>query len=147
VTAPASASLRNPKLRALAEQEETRRASTPARRPRKPRQRKPAGQSGDSGTVDTPTAGKGSQSVSESLSGGGTSQPAQQPVQRPAQRATPQPSLVSSGGTGESVAGVILAAIFWTWVAMPFLNGGVAGVRNTLRAKFLNKAPDGTFLP
>jgi hypothetical protein len=52
----------------------------------------------------------------------------------------PQP--VSSG------AGFILALMFWTWVALPYLNnGGVAGVRAQLKAKFTNKAPDGSWLP
>ena len=52
----------------------------------------------------------------------------------------PQP--VSSG------AGFILALMFWTWIALPYLNnGGVSGVRAQLKAKFTNKAPDGSWLP
>lgn len=52
------------------------------------------------------------------------------------------PSPVSSG------AGFVLALLFWTWIALPFLNnGGVTGVRNQLKAKFTNKAPDGSWLP
>jgi hypothetical protein len=43
--------------------------------------------------------------------------------------------------------GFVLAVMFWTWVALPFLQGGPTGVRNTLRAKFFNKAPDGSWLP
>lgn len=53
---------------------------------------------------------------------------------------TPQP--VSTG------AGFLLALMFWSWVALPFLNnGGMAGVRAQLKAKFTNKAPDGSWLP
>jgi pyruvate/2-oxoglutarate dehydrogenase complex dihydrolipoamide acyltransferase (E2) component len=51
----------------------------------------------------------------------------------------PQP--VSSG------AGFILALLFWTWIALPFINDGAAGVRAQLKAKFTNKAPDGSYLP
>jgi len=61
----------------------------------------------------------------------------------PPKMQTPQvPSAVNTG------AGFILGLLFWTWVALPFLNnGGVTGVKNQLRAKFLNKAPDGSWLP
>jgi len=56
------------------------------------------------------------------------------------QVSVPQP--VSSG------AGFILGLLFWTWVALPFLNnGGISGVRAQLKAKFTNKAPDGSWLP
>jgi len=44
-------------------------------------------------------------------------------------------------------AGVILGALAWLWVGLPMLRGGPTEVRNTFRAKFLNKAPDGTWLP
>ena len=53
----------------------------------------------------------------------------------------PGSNLVDSG------AGVVLGVLFWAWVALPFLRGGPAGVRNMLKAKFFNKAPDGTWLP
>lgn len=51
------------------------------------------------------------------------------------------PSVVSSG------AGFLLALMFWSWIALPFLKGGPVGVRNMLRAKFFNKGPDGSWLP
>jgi hypothetical protein len=42
---------------------------------------------------------------------------------------------------------VVLAVLFWAWLGAPFLRGGQAEVRKTLRAKFLNQAPDGKWLP
>jgi len=58
----------------------------------------------------------------------------------------------SSGGMSmpagaNSAGGFMLALMFWTWVALPFLQNGPTGVRNTLRAKFFNKAADGSWLP
>jgi hypothetical protein len=53
----------------------------------------------------------------------------------------PVPSAVDTG------AGVVLAALFWWWVGLPFLQGGLTGVRAQLRAKFFNKAADGSWLP
>lgn len=47
----------------------------------------------------------------------------------------------------DSGAGFILGLLVWGWVALPFLTGGPAAVRDTLRAKFFNKAADGTWLP
>lgn len=132
MTAPAKASqgLRNPELRALVDADQQRKAS------RKPRQKTPTPTNDSGGSTGSDDAGSGPQKPSQSAgnTGGGTSP----------SRATP--SVVSSD-TGESVAGVILAAFFWGWVALPFLTGGVDGVKNMLRAKFLNKAPDGTYLP
>jgi hypothetical protein len=49
--------------------------------------------------------------------------------------------------TLDSGAGFILGLLVWGWVALPFLTGGPTGVRNVLRAKFFNKAPDGSWLP
>jgi hypothetical protein len=45
------------------------------------------------------------------------------------------------------VTGFMLGLIFWGWVALPFLRGGTGGVKDTWRAKFLNKGPDGKWLP
>ncbi len=57
----------------------------------------------------------------------------------------PSPQMPGAVNTG---AGFVLGLLFWTWVALPFINnGGVTGVKNQLRAKFLNKAPDGSWLP
>lgn len=71
---------------------------------------------------------------------------------------TPKPSKTAPAGEPRSSmevpqpvsagAGFILALMFWTWIALPFLNnGGVTGVRAQLKAKFTNKAPDGSWLP
>jgi hypothetical protein len=47
----------------------------------------------------------------------------------------------------ETGAGVVLGILFWGWVALPFLRGGMTEVRNLWRAKWLNKGPDGEWLP
>lgn len=51
------------------------------------------------------------------------------------------------GTAVDSGAGFILGLLFWGWIALPFLKGGTTGVRDTLRAKFFNKASDGSWLP
>lgn len=53
----------------------------------------------------------------------------------------------SAGGAVDQGAGFVLALLFWGWVALPFLRGGPAEVRKTIKAKFTNKAPDGSLLP
>lgn len=60
-------------------------------------------------------------------------------------RAAPTPAPASS--TVDSGAGFILGLLVWGWVVLPFLTGGPTGVRNVLRAKFFNKAADGSWLP
>jgi hypothetical protein len=54
-----------------------------------------------------------------------------------------------SGGVSmvDSGAGFVLGLLVWTWIGLPFLKGGPKGVKDMLRAKFLNKAPDGSWLP
>lgn len=51
------------------------------------------------------------------------------------------PQVVDSG------AGFLLGLLLWAWVGLPFLRGGQAEVRDVLRAKFFNKAADGSWLP
>lgn len=58
-----------------------------------------------------------------------------------------QPTVVSMPGPVSSGAGFILAVLFWSWIALPFLKNGPAGVNAMLRAKFTNKSPDGSWLP
>jgi hypothetical protein len=41
---------------------------------------------------------------------------------------------------------VILALIAWGWIGLPLIQGGPTKVRDVWRAKFFNKAPDGTWL-
>jgi hypothetical protein len=50
------------------------------------------------------------------------------------------------GSMVDSGAGFVLGLLLWTWVGLPFLQAGPVGVKNMLRAKFLNKAPDGSWL-
>lgn len=64
----------------------------------------------------------------------------------------------SGGGDRQSVsipggklagagAGWVLGVLLWGWVVLPFVKGGPVAVGKTLRAKFLNQAPDGSQLP
>lgn len=47
----------------------------------------------------------------------------------------------------DDASGVLLAFILWGWIVLPFLKNGAGGVKDVLRAKFFNKAPDGSWLP
>jgi hypothetical protein len=44
-------------------------------------------------------------------------------------------------------AGFILGILLWGWVILPLIQGGPTQVRNVWRAKFLNRGPDGQWLP
>lgn len=44
-------------------------------------------------------------------------------------------------------AGVLTAVLVWGWVILPAIRYGPTGPLLTLRAKFFNKGPDGSFLP
>ena len=62
------------------------------------------------------------------------------PTDRPGWRPT-------LGGGAQAGAGFLLGLFVWGWIIMPLINGGPTRVRDTLRAKFLNKGPDGSWLP
>jgi hypothetical protein len=47
----------------------------------------------------------------------------------------------------EDGAGVLLVLLLWCWVILPWLTGGRGRLVAVLKAKFLNRAPDGSFLP
>lgn len=49
-------------------------------------------------------------------------------------------------GSGDA-AGFLLGLLIWGWVVLPFLKSGTTGVKDVWRAKFLNKGPDGSWLP
>lgn len=66
---------------------------------------------------------------------------------RPSTTRPTSSTVVSMPGPVSSGAGFILGVLFWAWIALPFLKDGPAGVTATLRAKFTNKAPDGSWLP
>ncbi|HET6215346.1 MAG TPA: hypothetical protein VFE14_20945 [Micromonosporaceae bacterium] len=51
-----------------------------------------------------------------------------------------------SGGVDQGAA-FILGLLAWAWVVLPFVTGGPGKVRDVLRAKLTNKAPDGSWLP
>lgn len=53
----------------------------------------------------------------------------------------------TAGSVASNGAGVILAFLVWGWVGLPFIQGGLGGVKDVIRAKFLNKAHDGSWLP
>lgn len=44
-------------------------------------------------------------------------------------------------------SGFLLGLVTWAWVVLPFLRGGTGEVKKVWKAKFLNKAPDGSWLP
>jgi len=44
-------------------------------------------------------------------------------------------------------AGFLLGLLAWGWIGMPLITGGPTRVRDVWRAKFLNKGPDGEWLP
>ena len=55
-----------------------------------------------------------------------------------------------SGGKPERGAranGWLLGLLLWAWIGLPFVKGGPTAVKNVWRAKFLNKAADGSELP
>ena len=62
-----------------------------------------------------------------------------------------EPAPAASSGAGRQVAssgaGWLLGLLAWAWVGLPFVKGGPTAVKNVWRAKFLNKAPDGSELP
>lgn len=75
------------------------------------------------------------------------------PVAR-AQQQTPTPAgggwrphLPGTSGVVSNGAGFILALAFWGWIILPFIKAGPGGVRDVIRAKFINKGPDGSWLP
>ena len=83
--------------------------------------------------ADTPDTGGGS---------GG-----RRPSGPPTTRRPPAPSpQLPAGGAVDTGAGLVLAVLFWAWLGLPMLRGGPAEVKKTLRAKWLNQAPDGSWL-
>lgn len=44
-------------------------------------------------------------------------------------------------------AGFVLGLLLWGWIILPFLKGGSGQVKQVLKAKFLNQAADGSWLP
>lgn len=72
------------------------------------------------------------------------------PPPRSSSTARPSRWQVGAAGVGAAAngaAGFALALLFWGWVALPMIRGGPTEVRNVLRAKFINKGPDGRPLP
>lgn len=49
--------------------------------------------------------------------------------------------------TASEGAGLLLALLAWTWIGLPLLTGGPSKAKDVLRAKFFNKAKDGSWLP
>ena len=52
----------------------------------------------------------------------------------------------------DDVAGALLAVVVWSWVVLPWLDpprgkSRIRAVQDVLRAKFINKGPDGEELP
>jgi hypothetical protein len=82
----------------------------------------------------------------DAVAAGGQKEPAPPPPQNDAPTvispAPPAPPQWANTG-----AGFVLALMFWTWVALPFLRSGPPGVKAMIKAKFTNKAPNGSWLP
>lgn len=92
-------------------------------------------------TADTRTAGsKAADTATPAVAGAAAS-----PRRQSSGRSFGLPARVSSAA--ETGAGVVLAVLFWGWVALPFLRGRMPEVKAVWRAKWLNQAPDGTWLP
>lgn len=60
----------------------------------------------------------------------------------------PRPPARRRGRTAvDAGAGFVLGLLLWGWVVLPFVRGGPGEVRNVVRAKFINRGPDGEWLP
>jgi hypothetical protein len=55
-------------------------------------------------------------------------------------------SVLAPPGGGDA-AGFVLGLLVWGWIVLPFLRDGTTGVKDVWRAKWLNKAVDGSELP
>ncbi|SRR6266508_1442152 len=106
-----------------------------------------SGGAGRAGTQPRSKQQLGDNAPSAAGDDGGTSgsgRPRSGPARVPASSST------SFGSVGTAVsggAGVLLGLLFWGWVVMPFLKGGTGEVRRVLMAKFVNRTPDGRWLP
>lgn len=69
------------------------------------------------------------------------------PPAAPAPTPAPEPFPADTRRAADQGAGVILGMLLWGWIVLPLLKGGPREVRNVIRAKFLNKAADGSWLP
>jgi hypothetical protein len=72
--------------------------------------------------------------------------PSPAPASRTAPNGTAAPA-TSRLSAGNEMAGFVLGLFLWGWVILPFLKDGVSGVKAVMTAKFLNKTPDGKWLP
>lgn len=106
--------------------------SSTAPAPRSTRARpKPATQATRTGSSPTeePPSGFNRDDYSRSRSSVGTARP------------------VRLTGVAGDAASVLLGFIVWGWLIRPYLAGGTPGIKNVLRAKFLNQGPKGEQLP
>jgi hypothetical protein len=150
------ASLRSPKLRAIVEEDQrtrTRTAGLKTARAEIRRRERPA-------TAAKPAPAKRAPAKPTSAAGPGTSpdqsttRPTRPRTPRPGSRSPragagttrPGPTFPAGGGLAGNVAGAVLGLFFWGWIMLPLLKDGPAGIKNTLRAKFFNKGPDGKYL-
>jgi hypothetical protein len=85
----------------------------------------------DEGQGDEPDEDEGQGDEPDDDSGGG----------RGGGRTVSMPQAVNQG------AGVMLGILLWGWVVLPFFRNGPTEVKRVWKAKFLNKAPDGSALP
>jgi hypothetical protein len=97
----------------------------------------------DAGTRETPAADPPDGSDGEAPTEAPPSEP-REPAPQPA-RSVSWPS--SLGSAGDDVASVLLGLLLWGWVIRPYLAGGTQGIKNMLRAKFINQDAKGGQLP
>ncbi len=102
-------------------------------------------------TKATPRKAPVDRGLTDAQKAGGVKQTPPAPDSAPQQRQTPEQRLnsmtVNLPAPVGSGAGFILALLAWTWIGVPLLQRGPQGVKDQLRAKFLNKGPDGKWLP
>jgi|WetSurMetagenome_2_1015567.scaffolds.fasta_scaffold20516_7 hypothetical protein len=132
--------------------------ATPKRKPptkrkttSKPRARKAPVSAGDD------LVASGTSTTGEPLPYSGEKKAPENPAPAEAGKQNSKPAEAGSGKRGLSMpqlpqSGVlhdgswaILGFLAWGWVVMPFLEGGLPGMKKVLLAKFFNKKPDGSY--
>jgi hypothetical protein len=111
--------------------------ATGRRRPRRPAQQPAAGPAAEETGQEPATPQEPVQPAARGTSAGRSGPPEGRSARFPA----------AAGSAVDTGAGFVLGLLFWGWVGLPFLRGGPAEVKKTLMAKWLNKAPDGSWLP
>lgn len=122
--------------------------AAPRARKTSARRKPPAAPAGDD------LVASGTSTTGQPLSYSGEKKPSEE---SPAGSQAGEKKPAAAGGQGRSLpqlpqSGVmrdgswaILGFLAWGWVIMPFLEGGLPGMKKVLLAKFFNKKPDGSY--